>query len=90
MSSWQHEPESGYNLPPGLMEAPDMSGIEPEPERTCSTCDHWWPVGDRLGLCDVEAERAGEGGLCPWKLAKRLSENATSGTDACEGWEEAE
>lgn len=85
-----HEPDSGFNLPAGLMDAPDMSGIEPECGRTCSTCDHWWPVGDRLGLCDVEAECVADGCSHPWKLAKRLSENATSGTDACEGWEEAE
>lgn len=84
------EPDSGFNLPAGLMDAPDMSGVEPEPERTCSTCDHWWPVGERLGLCDVEAEGALEGRMCPWMLARHLSEHAPSGDGTCGRWREME
>lgn len=46
-----HEPDSGYNLPPGLHEDHPYFNAE---TRDCSTCRHCIEECCDMGLCDVK------------------------------------
>lgn len=81
-----HEPDSGYNLPPGLHEDHPYFNAE---TRDCSTCRHCIEECCDMGLCDLKLR---DSPLCfdSWRKAMYYMEDARVDMqeDGCSRWEE--
>lgn len=81
-----HEPDSGYNLPPGLHEDHPYFNAE---TRDCSTCRHCIEECCDMGLCDLKLG-ASPLGFGSWQEAMDYMEGARVDMqeDFCGRWEE--
>jgi len=82
----EHEPDSGYNLPPGLHEDHPYFNAE---TRDCSTCRHCIEECCDMGLCDCKL-MASPLHFDSWQEAMDYMETARVDmqVDTCARWEE--
>lgn len=78
-----HEPDSGFNLPPGCHEIP-----EPD-ERICATCRHCMEECCDMGLCEVRFKKEPMD-FEDWTAVLDYMEDARVDMqeDGCSRWEE--
>ncbi len=79
----EHEPDSGFNLPPGCHEIP-----EPD-ERICATCRHCMEECCDMGLCEVRFKKEPMD-FEDWTAVLDYMEDARVDMqeDGCSRWEE--
>lgn len=63
-----HEPPSGYNLPPGCFEH-DIDAYFGEGKPTCAECKHMVECCCDYGVCDLEYQDSFEYEFSNWEIA---------------------